>query len=106
MCVLSALFYGAGCIVKDFTPVGLMAVMLFSIVYNNSYLTRTLNSLKIDGSYAYAMYCNHWVVNYFIRDFFPGNSFFFMVIIYLILTICLSIITTKFINKLKHIIKK
>lgn len=106
LCVLSALFYGSGCTVKDFTLVGLMAVMLFSIVYNNSYLTTTLNGLKIDGSYAYAMYCNHWVVNYFIRDFFPGKPFFFMVIIYLILTICLSIITTKFINKLKHIIKE
>lgn len=107
LCLLSVMFYRAGCTVKDFTLVGLMGLLVLSIMHNNSYLSQFLNRFKVDGTYAYAMYCNHWVINYFIRDFFPGYPFYLMVVIYLAATIVVSVITTNLIrtveNKLLHI---
>lgn len=104
--LLSVMFYRAGCTVKDFSLVFLMAVFVLSVMCGNknegSYLTRLLSRIRIPGEYTYAIYCNHWLVNYFVRDYFPGRPFYPMLCIYLVLVILLSIITTKLIKLLKR----
>lgn len=108
--LLGYMFHGPAATIKDFTLVGIMGLLLLSIVCGNgsdgSYLTQFLSRFKIDGSYAYAMYCNHIIINFIIRDFFPGKPFYPMLGIYLITTIIMSVITTKLINWAKKCVKK
>lgn len=108
LCLLGVMFYRPGCTVKDFTFVGMMGILILSVMCGNvsegSYLTRFLSRFKINGSYAYAMYCNHWVINYFIRDFFPGRPFYPMLCVYLLATVIMSVITTKLIDWMRSVL--
>ena len=107
--LLSVMFYRAGCSPKDFPLTGMMGLLILSVMCGStsegSYLTRFLCRFRIDGRYAYAMYCNHWVVNYLIRDYYPGRPFYWMLVVYLGLVILLSVITTKFISFIQAFIK-
>lgn len=98
LCLLSIMFFREGCTVKDFTLVGMMALLLLSIMCGGSYFTKLLEKVKIDGGYAYGMYCNHWVLNYFIHDFFPERPFYPMLCVYLTATVIMSVLTTKLVN--------
>ena len=76
------------------------------ILFVISYLTEFLNKIPVKGMYTYALYCNHWLVNYVIREYFPGHSFYPTLIIYILISFVLSIITTHLINFLGKLINK
>ncbi len=94
MALISVMFYGRGNSVKDFTLTALMALLIFSVMSGGSYLSVLLNKLPINGKYTYAIYCNHWLINYIIKDYFPGHPFYPTLAIYLVIVILFSIFTT------------
>lgn len=96
-CVILALicikFYRAGNTVADFTAVVLMALLVLSATSGGSYLTAVLDRIPVSGKYAYAMYCNHWTINYIIKEYFPGHSFYPTLAVYLCIVLALSVLT-------------
>lgn len=102
LCLLAFMFYQPGNTAADFTLIAVMALLVLSVMSSNEreggYLDRLLCRWKIDGRYAYAIYCNHWVINYMIRDHFPGYPFYPALTVYLIITVIMSIFTTVLID--------
>ena len=86
-------FYRAGNTVADFTAVALMALLVLSATSGGSYLTAVLDRIPVSGKYAYAMYCNHWTINYIIKEYFPGHSFYPTLAVYLCIVLALSVLT-------------
>lgn len=107
--LLSVMYYQAGCTVKDFTLVFMMGLLILSVMCGSknegSYLTRLLSRIPLRQSYAYAIYCNHWVINYIIQDYFPDRPFYPMLCVYVLLTVIMSVITTKFIGQIQKFLK-
>ena len=95
-------FYGTGCSKRDFILVIAMAILITTTFIGESFLTQLFNNSfsKQLGAISYAMYCNHMIVNILIRAYFPGYSFWKMIIVYLLLVVVLSIITDKICTKI------
>ena len=82
--LLTIMFYHSGCTTMDFPLTIIIAIFVLSVLYREgSYITKWLSQLKINGTYTYAIYCNHWLINYIIRDYFPGRPFYPMLLIYM-----------------------
>lgn len=69
-------FYGPDNMVTDFYFVGLFAILILSVLYGEgSYLSNLLSKIHINSKYAYAMYCNHWLINCAIKDHSAEHMF-------------------------------
>lgn len=100
-------FYGPGNTVTDFYFVGLFAILILSVLSGEgSYLSNLLSKIPINSKYAYAMYCNHWLINCAIKDYFPGHPFYPMTFIYLVITIIVSIVSVKLIESITAFVNK
>ena len=102
LCLLSVMFYRPGNTAADFTLTAMMALLVLSAMCSGpdsgGYLSRLLCRVKIDGRYAYAIYCGHWLINCIVRDHFPGYPFYPALAVYLIVTVAVSVCTTKLIE--------
>lgn len=99
-------FYGSGNTVIDFYFVALFAILILSVLSDDgSCLSNLLSKIHINSKYAYAMYCNHWLINRIIKEYFHGYPFYRMTFIYLVITIMVSIVTVKLFESMTAFVK-
>lgn len=92
--LITASFYGSGNTVKDFTLVALMGVLIISTMLGGSYLSQALNHIPATGKYTYALYCNHWLFQILIKEHFPGFPFYPALIVFIVVSLGVSVLTT------------